>query len=126
LGLDIYHVKLSARTSATVDYFLTGDFEDNPSFLKRYSSLITSVGEGPDIDKVIYYEEKGYQRKGVAAGFINVFENNKLYFQKEDVIRVKSFLKAENDASQALLEQRFQENFIDNFIEGESIFFINW
>ncbi len=126
MGLDVYHVKPVQPSASTFDYLFVKDFESNPSFLKPYTEFITNVGELPDVDQGIYYEEKGYQRKGVAPGFLKAFENGKLYFRKEDVVRVKAFLKIDNPVSQLLLEQRFQRDFIDNFVEGESIFFVDW
>lgn len=126
MGLDICHVKLVLPSASTLDYLLVEDFRSNPLFLEGYISLIREIGEFPDVDKVIYYEEKGYQRKSVAPGFLKAFENGKLYFLKEHVVRAKDFLKADSPVSQLLLEQRFQRDFIDNFIEGESIFFADW
>lgn len=125
MGLDIYHVKPVLSSVSTLDYLFVEDFKSNPLFLERYTSLITEIGELPDVDQVIYYEEKGYQRKSVAPGFLKVFESGKLYFLKADVVRAKTYLKADNEVSQLLLQNRFQREFIDNFIEGESIFFMS-
>lgn len=126
MGLDIYHVKLVLPSASTLDYLFVKDFESNPSFLEPYTEFITNVGVLPDVGQVIYYEEKGCQRKRVAPGFLKAFESGKLYFRKEDIVRAKAFLKVDNPVSQLLLEQRFQRDFIDNFVEGESIFFADW
>ena len=63
--------------------------------------------------------------KNLVSNFINGFKNDKLYFRLEDVKKAKSFLLANPGESQADIENTFQEKFIDNFIEGESVFFIS-
>jgi len=62
----------------------------------------------------------------VHEDFLKEYQNNKLYFSKTDVINFKKYLKADNPENQASLEKSFQENFIDNFQENESIFFISY
>ncbi|NML20150.1 hypothetical protein HHL16_04665 [Pseudoflavitalea sp. G-6-1-2] len=73
---------------------------------------------------VFYYREIGYQRKGMTSSFYEDFENNQLYFKKADV--QKAALYVDQRKSQPGLKDSFQQNFIDNFIEGESIFWPNW
>jgi hypothetical protein len=117
MGLDICHVIPSPKTTDTIDYFTLDEFEANPGFLEKHKHLITQNDFGTNI---IYHSEKGYQRKRVTNDFFKEFENNKLYFLIEDVKKAKKFLKALPGESQEELENTFQKNFIDNFIEGES------
>ncbi len=74
---------------------------------------------------VIYWATKGYQRKGMNGYFYNDFEDGKLYFDKATVIKASRYLSPPSIYGKKL-KMHFQENFIDNFIEGESIFFSEW
>lgn len=127
MGLDICHVKPSFKTSEASEYFTLDEFSNFPEFIEKYSYLITIVettdgGKNP----VIYYVDKGYQRKQMKANFIEIFENDKLYFDLETVRKAQQFLQAKTEAEQREIEDELQLNFIDNFVEGESIFFISW
>lgn len=127
MGLDICHVRLCLKTDDALEFFTIEEFSNNPSFLEKHRHLITSVfDEKGSLTSVIYYEDVGYQRKQVKDNFIYQFENDKLYFDLDEVRSVRQFLKAEKTEDQSELEDSFQRNFIDNFIEGESIFFISW
>jgi len=127
MGLDIFHVVPSPRNENLLKdwmYIQIKSFQSNPDFLKKYEYFITDSGYG---DKVICCMEKGYlQGWRVTQKFTKEFENNKLYFSSDDVKNAKHFLKAIPGENQAELEITFQENFIDNFIEGESIFLISY
>lgn len=127
MGLDICHVKPSIKTNDTLEYFTLDEFKDFPEFLEKHKHLITIIDNDDDSQtQVIYYTDKGYQRKQVTDNFIDIFENDKLYFDIDSVKKAKRFLKANTDKEQAELEKEFQLNFIDNFVEGESVFFISW
>ncbi|HCS20930.1 MAG TPA: hypothetical protein DIW47_10300 [Bacteroidetes bacterium] len=122
MGLDICHVRPSPRTEGTIEHFTLDEFQNNPDFLEKHKHLITENDFG---DSVIYYIDKGHHRKQVTKKFIYEFENCKLYFRLADVKKAKTFLQANQGESQAEIEAAFQKNFIDNFIEGESVFFIS-
>lgn len=72
---------------------------------------------------VIYWKEIAYQRKGMEQAFYEAFENCKLYFRKEDVLRASTYL---SPLGSKYYTGSFEKEFIDNFIEGESIFFASW
>lgn len=118
MGLDIFHIKLDLESDVNIDYLEVEDFEDNPEFLKKYAHLI--------VDGKIYYSEIGYLRKRMNENFIKAFENDKLYFSIDDVKKAKLYLEAKINESQIELEIEFQKSFIDSFVEGKSIFTINW
>lgn len=122
MGLDICHVTPAPKTKDTIEYFTLDEFQENPGFIEKYKNLISHNDFG---DKVLYYIEKGHHRKRVTNNFISVFKNDKLYYNLEDVKKAKGFLLANPGESQTEIESNFQEKFIDNFIEGESIFFIS-
>ena len=123
MGLDIYHVTPTSKTLETIDYFTMDDFHLNPSFLEKHKHLLAP--NDYEDEKVLYYLDKGYQRKRVTSNFIHEFENDKLYFHLDDVIKAKGYIEANPGENQPDLENEFQKNFIDNFIEGESIFYIS-
>jgi len=79
----------------------------------------------PNTIKVLFYSEKGHQRKGMNSKFYNDFANNKLYFDKASVVKAYSYIDLTRGGNKEL-QQYFTENFIDNFIEGESIFLCSW
>jgi len=85
-----------------------------------------SYEAAPTKKKVLFYSEKGYQRKGMNAKFYDDFVNDKLYFDKDSVVKAYSYLDPTWGDSKTELQQHFKENFINNFIEGESIFLISW
>lgn len=127
MGLDICHVTPAPKESFPMDYFTLEELQDYPEFIERHKHLINFIDYGDEKQMaVIYYEEKGHHRKRVKAEFISVFENNKLYFDIETVKKAKLFIEANPGERQKKLEEAFQADFIDNFVNGESVFFINW
>ena len=130
MGLDLFHAIPSAKTDDTLEYFIQEEFASNPTFFKNYSHLHELIFDidNPSAEKIkgLYWITKGVQRKGMNKLFYEDFINCKLYLQKKDVLRAYSYLEptwAENIAD---LRKHFVNNFIDNFIEGESIFFASW
>lgn len=76
--------------------------------------------------KVLPYEEIGYQRKGMNDQFYEDFKNFELYFEKSAVQTAARYLRTDIFGENKTLKEHFQENFIDNFIEGQSMFFASW
>lgn len=76
--------------------------------------------------KVLYYTEAGYQRSGMSSKFFSDFTNDTLYFRKEDVIKALGYIRDDDPADYKDRIDNFEQNFIDNFVEGDSIFFISW
>jgi hypothetical protein len=127
MGLDICHVMPSEKTNTTLDFLTIDDFASAPDYLNRHRHLVTEIkyDDGTKIS-VIYYLDKGYQRKRMNKDFIKNFQNDKLYFDLATVRFASTFLEANEGESQSELEESFKKNFIDNFVESESIFFISW
>lgn len=127
--------------------FLVGEFDnivdeifkiENDKGLGSMHRFITEIGGENRTEKdpvmieyaetytrvpVIYWKEIGYQRKGMDPAFYEAFENCKLYFRKEDVLRASTY---RSGVDSKYYQRTFQEEFIDNFIEGESIFLASW
>ena len=127
MGLDICHVTPSVKTKDTIEYFTLEELKQKPDFIENHKHLVTFIDNGDDKKiAIIYYVDKGYQRKRMTKNFINVFENDKLYFELNMVKKAKLFLQANAGENQEELEQTFQANFIDNFVVGSSVFFASW
>lgn len=129
MGLDIRHFAPIENISGdkVPDYFTVEELSIFQGFVERHNQLIVEK----DFDEfvtgnVIYFESKGYQRKGMSDKFYSDFGNDKLYFDLQSVIKAYQYLEADHISTLVELQNNFQENFIDNFVEGESIFHISW
>ncbi len=127
MGLDICHAKPSLKTRDTMDYFTLDELTESPKFLTKFKHLLTDVEveEGLFV-KALFFTELYVQRKRMNKDFIKEFENGKLYFDISSVKRASKFLKARTGEEQIELEKNFKANFIDNFVEDESVFYASW
>ena len=127
MGLDLGHYIPSRQTSETVDYFLLNELNVRPGYIERHRHLIVEK-DFDEFDKnlVMYVKTKGYQRKGMKRKFYSEFKNDGLYFDLESVKKAYHYLEADHISTLSELQENFQKNFIDNFVEGESIFHISW
>lgn len=128
MGLDISHVVPSSDTSKDefLEYFTLEELSSFPDYIRRHIHLLVEKEDGEGKVSVIYFKEVGYQRKGMNSKFCNDFENGKAYLKIESVKNVYKYLHADHIHSLEELQQNFQINFIDNFIEGESVFYASW
>jgi hypothetical protein len=97
-----------------------------PNFLERYKHLLVDFDDEGIKTQVLYFKEKGYQRKGMSSKFYKEFKNDTLYFEQKIVKKAYHYLEADQVNSLKQLQQNFKKNFIENFVEGESIFFASW
>jgi len=116
MGLDLLHV-VPADDNKYYEHFTMNELSSNPRFIELHKQIFKEY----DGELVLFYKEIGYQRKAMIKDFYDAFENCKPYFEKKDVERAMIYLKP-NDPFGA----DFKRNFIDNFVEGESIFFASW
>ena len=121
MGLDICHIRLIEKNENSLDYLCKNDFSENPQFLEKHKNKIVSSDDG----EIIFYEDLGHIRKQVNPKYQNEFINDKLYFKKNEVEKLKKYLKSNQHENQKQLENYFDTNFINNFVEGESIFFLS-
>lgn len=98
-------------------YNLSGMHQFNHAIGAMKDETSIEYAESYEMVPVIYWKNIGHQRKGMKPAFYEAFENCKVYCQKEDVIRAATYL---------IEKGTFQEDFIDNFIEGDSVFFSSW
>ena len=127
MGLDICHSKPTLKTESTLDYFTLEELKENQYFIESHRHLITQVeGEDGRSIEVIFFVDIGYQRKQMNEHFIRDFKNGVAYFDIDTVKKAMSYLKVIDKKDQTELIQIFQRDFIDNFTEGESIFWASW
>jgi hypothetical protein len=62
----------------------------------------------------------------MSSRFYKDFQNDKPYFDLHTVKKAYQYLEADHISSLEELQWNFQKNFIENFVEGESIFFASW
>ena len=79
--------------------------------------------EGKLKHKVVYFEEAGYQRKGMGSGFSEHYKNGGFYCEKENFKKLLDFNSPKNHMYE---EGNIQNNFIQNYSKGESILMISW
>ena len=125
MGLDLNHFIPSKIK--TLDYFTLDDLKNIDGYVKRHSPMIMD-NEYSDIEneKIIFFESKGYQRKGMSSKFFLDFTNDTLYFHLDNVMKAYTYLEDDHINTLSALHQNFQINFIDNFVEGESVFYVSW
>ena len=125
MGLDLGHFKPVLHEA--IDYFSV----DELSALSRYVEHQKQFIVEKDFDEfgkenVIYFKSQGSQRKGMGFSFYSDFKNDGIYCDLQSVKKAYNYLKADHISTLAELQSNFQKSFIDNFIEGESIFHTSW
>ena len=126
MELDLYHVFPCPKTTTAVDYFTVAELGSSPEFIERHHALLTAVDEEEANTKGIYFQDKGYQRKGMNRAFYQDFQNDRPYFDLASVKKAYVYLEANQINTLEGLQQNFRQNFIENFVEGESVFFAGW
>jgi hypothetical protein len=129
MGLDLSHFIpiINQNEEEYLDYIKITELKISPEYVELNRQFIVDKDcEEFGVSKVIYFQQEGYQRKGMNSKFYSDFENDKLYFDLESLRKAYNYLEADHISSLKELQQNFQENFINNFIEGKSIFQVSW
>ena len=128
MGLDLRHVVPSPKTNKVeaLDFFTLEELSACTGYIERHRQLLTQIDDELGKVEVMYYVEKGYQRKGMNPKFYEDFQNDKLYFDLKSVHKALEYLQGTALNPLEELQTNFQKNFIDNFVEGESIFYASW
>ena len=129
MGLDIMHLTpvKKGNSNSILEFISLEDLSHSPDYLERHTNLVVDLDlDEYGIEKGIYFDSKGYQRKGVQGRFYSDFENDRVYFDLQSVLKAYNYLAADHISTLPDLQHNFQQNFIDNFIEGESIFVAGW
>jgi hypothetical protein len=128
MGLDLSHIKpiKIIDEDKFYDYFTIEELSNFPYYIAKHLDFIVDKDfEEYEIEKVIYFEEIGYQRKSVNKNFHSDFVDG-IYLDLETVKKAFNYLEPKYKFELEDLQSNFQTNFIDNFEEGESIFWVSW
>ena len=129
MGLDLGHSIALLKTSEgeLLSFIALESFSAYPDYLQQHSHLISEIGDDDTgKEKVIWLKDLGYQRKGMKSSFYTDFQNGIPYLEIEMVKKAYKYLEADHINTLDVLQKNFQETFIDNFVEGESIFWASW
>ena len=129
MGLDLSHIVPTFKPSEgeSLNYFEIKDINASSAYLEQNSRFIVEMDfEEFGKSEVIYFEKKGYQRKGMNRRFYSDFRNDGFYFDLPSIKKAYQYLDGDHINSLVELQENFQKNFIDNIIEGKSIFFVSW
>lgn len=105
-------------TACDRKYFEEKDYEDYSYGMIEYITAISMTN-------VIYINILGNNNFLMSPGIKNHFRKGGFYFNKSDVIKASNFLDGNREDLHAIHEE-FRTAFIDSFVEGESIFQIDW
>ncbi|MEO6189567.1 MAG: hypothetical protein ABIO44_03480 [Saprospiraceae bacterium] len=129
MGLDLDHLRPAYKREgdSNLEFLSVENLSKVPDYLERHANFVVDVDlEEYGIERRIYFDSKGYQRKGMQKSFYTDFKNNGIYIDLQSVVKAYTYLEADHISSLTNLQLNFQNNFIDNFIEGESIFIVSW
>ncbi len=94
-------------------------------YTNKFKNLIC-LSEFDDNEKFIYFKSLGYQSGGINKQFYKEFTNDTIYFQLQDIEKAYKYLATDQLNRINNLQKNFKDNFINNFIEGKSIFHVSW
>jgi hypothetical protein len=107
MGLDVSHVVPSPKTTGPLEYFTVAELSSSPGFIERHHALVVQLEEEEGHTKGIYFQEKGYQRKGMNGKFYQDFENGRPYFDLQSVLEAYECLEADHIHTLKELQQNF-------------------
>lgn len=98
-------------------------FVKNPETEEKIEIDLEKVPIYPHVDDVLYYDEVGYQRKGLNSKFYEDYKSGKIgYF----VWTLAELQRYKEDYCDDDTKENFQRNIIDNFIEGKDCVTFDW
>lgn len=126
MGLDLTHIIPTHPDKNNLNFFQVDDIDLPDWYIEKFSQYIIMSDYGGEKTVLIYFQEKGYQRKGMHSDFYRDFKNDALYLDLATVMKAYEYIEDVNSEYCSVLKSNFKTNFIDNFIEGESLFFVSW
>lgn len=126
MKLELNHlVPCPKNTNEYLNSFSLVQLNATINFSEKFSKLIC-VNELDDNDAVIYFKSLGYQERGMSKQFYKEFTNHTLYFKVADLEKAYKFLATDMQNKIHHLQKNFRDNFINNFTEGKSVFYVSW
>jgi len=128
MGLDLWHLtptKYGANTDP-LNFFTIDELEASADFIQAHFDKVVTITSDEIPSSRLYYLEIGYQRKGMTKQFYKDFTNDKIYYNLDSVLRAYQYLTKDHIDTLQGRQSNFKRNFIDNFIVGQSMFFVSW
>lgn len=122
--LELNHlVPCAKNTNEFLKSFSLEKLNTSFNYTDKYKKLICA----DDLEEnVLFFKSLGYQTRGMSKPFYSQFTNDTLYFKLEDLEKAYKFLSTDMQNNVKHLQKNFRDNFMQNFIEGKSIFYVNW
>jgi hypothetical protein len=118
MGLDISLIRIiSPNDSLNKIYWENSPLEEKYGHLKESQIVDTDIG--PQVLTVWYYEQLGYQRKGVKPEFYSRYKPDDVIFTKAELEELCTFIDNTHKTT-------FIADFMDKFIEGDTIVDISY
>ena len=121
MGLDIIHGRILSNKLDPLDCWEVD--EECPEIKRKFGNFIHTIYftyEGTEEKtEVVFYEQIGYQRKGVYAEFYKHYPPDKCLVYKEQILHLYNYILPE-------YQENFKTEFLDKFVEGNTVVFISW
>ncbi|GAA4345338.1 hypothetical protein [Flaviaesturariibacter amylovorans] len=124
MGLDLAHY-IPVKSGDPFDgYELIeqGYFDANPELFAQLRDYVDNKSDGI---WYLYHRELGEQRKGMERKFYRRFKPG-YYLERKWVEEAFTYLESDHLATLEELKTNFKANFIDNFQEGKSVFYVSY
>lgn len=125
MGLDLTHfipVKVNEKPDG-YEVLDVQELAENPQYLAAFRGFLVD-GDEADIKK-LYFQELGYQRKGMSRKFYKDFRDG-YYFDFAKVQSAYEYLEGDHLHTLEELQRNFKTSFMDNFIPGRSVFCVGY
>lgn len=135
-GIDVYSMEWYGEEYSERGCFMTLKYKDSD---KTIEIDLEKVPKKNKTIKVLFYNEVGYQRKGLNGKFYDDYEEGKIgYFvwnlkelkryKKDYCDRQHRYIYPNGEKSNDIVTPKkdFQHNIIDTFVEGECVVTFSW
>jgi len=135
-GIDVLKMTWCSESYGKEGCFLT---LENPEDEKEITIDLEKVPTKKVKIKVIFYEEVGYQRKGLNSQFYDDYDDGKIGYFVWDLKELKRYKKDYCDRQHRYIypngeksdfivtpKKNFQKNIIDNFVQDECVVCFSW
>lgn len=118
----IYEIETEKELGAARQTIIEGHVNDGTDY---FDYLMIQYRTVYPEQRLLYFEECGYQRKQMTPAFYEYFTNDKLYFSIDEVLLAYQYIEPWKGSEEATF-RNFKENFIDSFEGGISVFMPSW
>lgn len=135
-GIDVFKMTWCCESYGEDGCFMT---LKNPEDKKEFIIDLEKIPTKKVKTKVIFYEEVGYQRKGLNSQFYDDYNNGKIGYFVWDLKELKRYKKDYCDRQHRYIypngeksdfietpKKDFQQNIIDKFVQNECVVCFSW